>query len=119
MKLTTHLQIVLRSRMVELYLHYPVCFHDVVLNYQAEGQVDFYELIYKRKSDSSGKRKRTKKITNESSVIYAPCFSPHIRIVCRTMRLVGYLERMGEMRNPYKIIMGNSESKTLIWVLML
>jgi hypothetical protein len=30
--LTTHLHLVLRSRMVELYLHSPTCFHGIVLN---------------------------------------------------------------------------------------
>jgi hypothetical protein len=32
MKLTTHLHLVPRSRMVELYLHSPICLHGVVLN---------------------------------------------------------------------------------------
>jgi hypothetical protein len=31
-KLTTHLHLVPRSRMVELYLHSPICLHSVVLN---------------------------------------------------------------------------------------
>jgi hypothetical protein len=31
-KLTTHLHQLPKSRMVELYLHYPVCLHGVVLN---------------------------------------------------------------------------------------
>jgi hypothetical protein len=32
MKLTTHLHLVLRSRMMELYLHSPICVHGMVLN---------------------------------------------------------------------------------------
>jgi hypothetical protein len=32
MKLTTHLHLVPRSRMVELYLHFTMCFHGIVLN---------------------------------------------------------------------------------------
>jgi hypothetical protein len=31
-KLTTHLQLVPRSRMVELYLRSPICLHGIVLN---------------------------------------------------------------------------------------
>jgi hypothetical protein len=31
-KLITHLHLVLRARMVELYLHSPICLHDVMLN---------------------------------------------------------------------------------------
>jgi hypothetical protein len=31
-KLTARLNIVLRSRMVELCLHYPICLHGIVLN---------------------------------------------------------------------------------------
>jgi hypothetical protein len=33
LKLTTHLQIVLRWRMVELYLHLPTCLHGILFNY--------------------------------------------------------------------------------------
>jgi hypothetical protein len=33
MKLTTHLHPLPRSRMMELYLHSPLCLHGVVLNY--------------------------------------------------------------------------------------
>jgi hypothetical protein len=32
MKLTTHFHLVLRSRMVEIHLHSPICLHDIVLN---------------------------------------------------------------------------------------
>jgi hypothetical protein len=32
-KLTTHLHVVPRSRMVELYHHSPICLHGLVLNY--------------------------------------------------------------------------------------
>jgi hypothetical protein len=35
-KLSTHLQLVPRSRMVELYLHSPIRFHGIVLNYIME-----------------------------------------------------------------------------------
>jgi hypothetical protein len=31
-KLATHLHLVPRSRIVELYLHSPICLHDIVLN---------------------------------------------------------------------------------------
>jgi hypothetical protein len=31
-KLTTHLHLVLRSRMIELYDHSPICLHGIVLN---------------------------------------------------------------------------------------
>jgi hypothetical protein len=36
-KLTTHLHIVLKSRMVELNLHFPIRLHGVVLNYLSTG----------------------------------------------------------------------------------
>jgi hypothetical protein len=32
MKLSTDLHLILRSRMVEQYLHYPICIYSVVLN---------------------------------------------------------------------------------------
>jgi hypothetical protein len=37
MKLTTHLQLVLRSRNVDLYIHSPVRLHVVLLNYLSTG----------------------------------------------------------------------------------
>jgi hypothetical protein len=36
-KVATHLHLVLRSRMVELYLHSPICLHGIVLNYLSRG----------------------------------------------------------------------------------
>jgi hypothetical protein len=36
-KLTTHLYLVPRSRMLELYLHSPICLHGIVLNWLSAG----------------------------------------------------------------------------------
>jgi hypothetical protein len=38
-KLTTHLHLMPRSRMMELYLHYRICFHGLVLNYFSRGKI--------------------------------------------------------------------------------
>jgi hypothetical protein len=40
-KLTIHLHLVLRSRIVELYLHSPIHIHGVVLNYLIKDRVSF------------------------------------------------------------------------------
>jgi hypothetical protein len=42
MKLTTHLQPVMRSRMVQLYFHSSIHLHGMVLNNWAQGQLHFY-----------------------------------------------------------------------------
>jgi hypothetical protein len=41
-KLTAHLHLVPRSRMVELYVHSPTCIHGLVLNYLPQGQLDLF-----------------------------------------------------------------------------
>jgi hypothetical protein len=44
-KLTTSLHLVPRSRMVELYLHSPMCLHGVVLNYTIRYRNNFMHLL--------------------------------------------------------------------------